>query len=102
MVVAQARGERSAVRQKEVDVYVMSMGDGLLLERMQVCKLLWDHGINAEFLYKTTDYYAPAHERCIRWDDTQLAIDWPLDGLSPHLSAKDQQGLSLTDAETFA
>lgn len=56
----------------------------------------------AEFLYKTTDYYAPAHERCIRWDDPQLAIDWPLDGLSPQLSAKDQQGLSLTDAETFA
>ncbi|ERH47679.1 dTDP-4-dehydrorhamnose 3,5-epimerase [Ectopseudomonas chengduensis] len=56
----------------------------------------------AEFLYKTTDYYAPVHERCIRWDDPQLAIDWPLDGLSPQLSAKDQQGLSLTDAETFA
>src|SRR5690606_40800078 len=56
----------------------------------------------AEFLYKTTDYYAPAHERCIRWDDPQLAIDWPLDGLRPQLSTKDQQGLSLTDAETFA
>ena len=56
----------------------------------------------AEFLYKTTDYYAPVHERCIRWDDPQLAIDWPLEGLSPQLSAKDQQGLSLTDAETFA
>ncbi|MFV3386169.1 dTDP-4-dehydrorhamnose 3,5-epimerase [Pseudomonas sp. NY15364] len=56
----------------------------------------------AEFLYKTTDYYAPAHERCIRWDDASLAIDWPIDGLSPQLSAKDQQGLSLTDAETFA
>ncbi|AEB60633.1 dTDP-4-dehydrorhamnose 3,5-epimerase [Ectopseudomonas mendocina] len=56
----------------------------------------------AEFLYKTTDYYAPAHERCIRWDDQQLAIDWPLEGLTPQLSAKDQQGLSLTDAETFA
>lgn len=56
----------------------------------------------AECLYKTTDYYAPAHERCIRWDDPQLAIDWPLDGLSPQLSTKDQQGLSLTDAETFA
>ncbi|WFD27842.1 histidine--tRNA ligase [Malassezia nana] len=49
---AQARGERTAVRQKEVDVYVMSMGDGLLLERMQVCKQLWDAGIKAEFLYK--------------------------------------------------
>ena len=56
----------------------------------------------AEFLYKTTDYYAPTHERCIRWDDPELAIDWPLDGLTPQLSAKDQQGLSLTDAETFA
>lgn len=55
----------------------------------------------AEFLYKTTDYYAPAHERCIRWDDQQLAIDWPLEGLTPQLSAKDQQGLSLQDAETF-
>lgn len=56
----------------------------------------------AEFLYKTTDYYAPAHERCIRWDDAHLAIDWPLDGLTPQLSAKDQLGLSLQDAETFA
>ena len=49
---AQARGERTAVRQKEVEVFVMSMGDGLLLERMQVCKMLWDSGIKAEFLYK--------------------------------------------------
>ena len=49
---AQARGERTSVRQKEVDVYVMSMGDGLLLERMQVCKMLWYAGIKAEFLYK--------------------------------------------------
>ncbi|MFI7868880.1 dTDP-4-dehydrorhamnose 3,5-epimerase [Ectopseudomonas khazarica] len=56
----------------------------------------------AEFLYKTTDYYAPAHERCIRWDDAQLAIDWPLDSLTPQLSLKDQQGLSLSEAETFA
>lgn len=56
----------------------------------------------AEFLYKTTDYYAPAHERCIRWDDAQLAIDWPLDGLTPQLSLKDQQGVSLSEAETFA
>ena len=49
---AQAKGERTAVRQKEVEVFVMSMGDGLLLERMQVCKMLWDNGIKAEFLYK--------------------------------------------------
>lgn len=56
----------------------------------------------AEFLYKTTDCYAPAHERCIRWDDAQLAIDWPLDGLTPQLSLKDQQGVSLSEAEAFA
>ncbi|NQD95529.1 dTDP-4-dehydrorhamnose 3,5-epimerase [Pseudomonas sp. CrR25] len=54
----------------------------------------------AEFLYKTTDYYAPAHERCIRWDDPTLAIDWPL-AEAPQLSAKDQLGLSLADAESF-
>ena len=54
----------------------------------------------AEFLYKTTDYYAPAHERCIRWDDPSLAIAWPLDS-APQLSAKDQAGLSLADAEVF-
>ena len=54
----------------------------------------------AEFLYKTTDYYAPEHERCIRWDDPTLAIDWPLDS-APLLSAKDQTGLSFVDAEVF-
>ncbi|KOS13769.1 histidyl-trna synthetase [Malassezia pachydermatis] len=48
----QARGEKTSVRQKEVQVYVMSMGEGLLLERMKVCKMLWDAGIKAEFLYK--------------------------------------------------
>ena len=46
----------------------------------------------ADFLYKTTDYYAPQHERCIAWDDPGLAIDWPLGGEPPVLSAKDQQG----------
>lgn len=54
----------------------------------------------AEFLYKTTDYYAPEHERCIRWNDPTLAIDWPLDG-APQLSAKDQAGLSFADAQAF-
>lgn len=55
---------------------------------------------SAEFLYKTTDYYAPTHERCIRWDDPTLAIDWQFDG-SPQLSTKDQAGSSLQDAELF-
>lgn len=54
----------------------------------------------AEFLYKTTDYYAPAHERCIRWDDPELAIDWQLNE-APQLSAKDQAGSSLREAELF-
>lgn len=55
---------------------------------------------HAEFLYKTTDYYAPAHERSIRWDDPTLAIDWQFDG-TPQLSAKDLAGKSLQDAELF-
>jgi dTDP-4-dehydrorhamnose 3,5-epimerase len=46
----------------------------------------------AEFLYKTTDYYAPEHERCIAWNDPTLAIDWQLNGVVPRLSAKDQAG----------
>ncbi|MDP3934005.1 MAG: dTDP-4-dehydrorhamnose 3,5-epimerase, partial [Methylococcaceae bacterium] len=55
----------------------------------------------ADFLYKTTDYYAPEHERCIRWDDPDVGIVWP-EGIAPLLSGKDQQGLSLKDAEVFA
>ncbi len=54
----------------------------------------------AEFLYKTTDYYAPEHERCIAWNDPDIAVDWPLT-MPPSLSAKDQQGLDLCEAETF-
>jgi dTDP-4-dehydrorhamnose 3,5-epimerase len=56
---------------------------------------------HAEFLYKTTDYYAPEFERCLRWNDPVLAIDWPLDG-APRLSAKDQAGLALAECEVFA
>jgi len=51
----------------------------------------------AEFLYKTTDYYAPAHERCIAWNDPDLAIDWQMQG-EPLLSAKDAAGLAFRDA----
>ena len=54
----------------------------------------------AEFLYKTTDYYTPSAERCIRWDDPDLNIDWQLKG-PPTLSAKDQNGKSLKDADLF-
>lgn len=53
-----------------------------------------------EFQYKCTDYYAPEHERCIRWDDPDLAIAWPLQG-RPLVSAKDQQGSTLQVAECF-
>ncbi|MFZ2739412.1 MAG: dTDP-4-dehydrorhamnose 3,5-epimerase [Burkholderiaceae bacterium] len=49
----------------------------------------------ADFLYKTTDYYAPEFERCIAWNDPDLAISWPLAGLAPQLSAKDQAGVLL-------
>jgi dTDP-4-dehydrorhamnose 3,5-epimerase len=53
---------------------------------------------SAEFLYKTTDYYAPENERCIAWNDPTLAIQWPaLNGL-PQLSAKDAAGASFLDA----
>ena len=54
----------------------------------------------AEFLYKTTDYYAPAHERCIAWDDPDVGIDWPLEeaGINaPILSEKDRKGFGLMD-----
>lgn len=55
----------------------------------------------AEFLYKTTDYYAPAHERSIIWNDPTIAIQWP-STFTPLLSAKDQQAKLLADAEVFA
>lgn len=58
-------------------------------------------GDSAEFLYKTTDYWAPEHERCIRWDDPAIGIEWPVTG-APLLSAKDLTGSLLADAELFA
>ncbi len=75
-------------------------------------KMLWlppgfAHGFyvlsdEAEFIYKCTDYYAPEHERCIRWNDTSIAIDWPIiHGNSPILSQKDEDGLTLKNAEVF-
>lgn len=54
----------------------------------------------AEFLYKTTDYYAPQHERCIAWNDPYLAINWPIESM-PSLSGKDAQGCTLQLAELF-
>lgn len=56
---------------------------------------------NAEVLYKTTDYYAPQHERCILWDDPDLAVVWPLSGETPTLSAKDSAGTLFKDADLF-
>jgi len=55
---------------------------------------------SAEFLYKTTDYYAPEHERCIAWNDAELAIDWRYPG-DPVLSEKDRAGARFRDAELF-
>lgn len=54
----------------------------------------------AEFLYKTTDFYAPQHERCIIWNDTILRIDWPIRE-APSLSSKDLLGVSFEQAEKF-
>ncbi len=55
---------------------------------------------SAEFLYKTTDYYAPEHERCIRWNDDELAIDWQYAD-EPLVSEKDAQGTSFKEANVF-
>jgi dTDP-4-dehydrorhamnose 3,5-epimerase len=66
------------------------------------------HGIlvtskSADFLYKCTDFYSPAHEKTLAWDDAQLAIRWPLAaGIKPLLSAKDANGASFDEVEKFA
>jgi len=54
---------------------------------------------SAEFLYKTTDFYVPQHEKCIRWDDPTLKVAWPLDGKQPQLSGKDAQGQLFLDTK---
>ena len=54
----------------------------------------------AEFLYKTTDYYSPASERSIRWDDPSIAINWPTT-MPPNLSEKDSRGKLLAESEVF-
>ncbi len=56
---------------------------------------------SADFLYKTTAYYAPTHDRGIAWNDPALAIHWPDTGCPPALSAKDQAGCLLADADCF-
>ena len=56
---------------------------------------------SADFTYKTTDYYAPEHERAVLWNDPALAIAWPLQG-QPLLSVKDKAGIPLAQAETYA
>jgi len=56
---------------------------------------------SADFLYKTTDYYAPQHERCVAWDDASIGVEWPLGGREPVLSAKDRSGTSFERAEVF-
>jgi dTDP-4-dehydrorhamnose 3,5-epimerase len=55
---------------------------------------------SADFLYKTTDYYAPEHERCLQWNDPAVGIDWPLSD-PPLLSAKDREGKALGECEVF-
>jgi len=74
-------------------------------------KMLWvppgfGHGFyvlssEAEFVYKCTELYAPEHERCIRWDDPELGIAWPLLAQAPLLSAKDLAGVPLAEAELY-
>lgn len=56
---------------------------------------------SADFLYKTTDYYAPEHERCLLWNDASVGVQWPTEGLSLTLSDKDRRGLPLAHCECF-
>jgi len=92
---------------KSSDTFGQWVGEHLSAENK---KQLWvppgfAHGFivlsdEADFLYKTTEYYAPEHERCIRWDDADLNIDWPFDG-QPIVSEKDAKGVPFSQAELF-
>lgn len=108
------RAVRGAVFDVAVDIRKSSPTFGLwvgveLSEENQ--KQLWvppgfAHGFmvlteSADFLYKTSDYYAPAYERSIAWNDPAIGIDWPDVGVDVQLSAKDQAGLPLAGAEVF-
>lgn len=74
-------------------------------------RMLWippgfGHGFLAledgtDFIYKCTDYYSPQDECCLRWDDPEVGIDWPIDGINPILSAKDGNGVGFATAETY-
>ena len=55
-----------------------------------------------DFLYKCTDLYVPDDERCIAWDDPDIGISWPLDGIEPVLSAKDMGGSSFSEAQVYS
>jgi dTDP-4-dehydrorhamnose 3,5-epimerase len=89
---------------KDSKTYGMWVGELLSAENK---RQLWippglAHGFltltdTAEFLYKTTDYYSPEHERCIAWNDPEIGIEWPLTA-EPLLSGKDRAGTSLADA----
>ncbi|MDO6386037.1 MULTISPECIES: dTDP-4-dehydrorhamnose 3,5-epimerase [unclassified Uliginosibacterium] len=57
---------------------------------------------SADFLYKTTDYYAPEHERCLAWNDPIVGVDWRLGDIVPQLSGKDQLGLKFVQCESYA
>jgi dTDP-4-dehydrorhamnose 3,5-epimerase len=56
---------------------------------------------SAEVLYKTTDYYAPQHEKCIAWNDPDIGVEWPALSIDPLLSTKDTAGAALRDAQVY-
>ncbi len=103
-VVAGAVFDVTVDIRKDSKTYGMWVGELLSAENK---RQLWippglAHGFltlteTAEFLYKTTDYYSPEHERCIAWNDPEIGIDWPLTA-EPLLSGKDRAGTRLADA----